>query len=148
MKLASRCWRTLWSSEQQQWDTELEGRLWGKGKILEKNKKSFVSPYISVPDTFQIHRQVLVHLHLPSWTLEIMIQMTGKKKCPLLKMPRVCVNSYTVELHLSGRWLSDSAWPFRQKFSYCNFTKSFYGLNFFPNFQMHISNSVLNFIFT
>jgi len=28
----------------------------------------------------------------------------------------------TAELHLSGRWLSGSAWPFRRTFPYSNYT--------------------------
>jgi hypothetical protein len=52
----------------------------------------------------------------------------------------------TAELHLSGRWLSGSAWTFGWTFSYCNCTTSFfYGLKFSPICQIHIRNCILIF---
>ena len=55
-------------------------------------------------------------------------------------------NQSTVEIHLSGRWLSGSAWPFWQTFSDCNCTACFYGWKFFP--QMSNTNKESNVYWT
>jgi hypothetical protein len=54
----------------------------------------------------------------------------------------------TLELHLSGRWLSGSPFTWiglglrKNFFFYCNFAISFCGLNFSPNCQICVRNYV------
>jgi hypothetical protein len=86
------------SSEQQQWDRELEGWLWGKRIFL---KKSLLSRHISVPDIFQFTVRYWYTFTCPAGHRRRWSGWPAKGSASSLTC-HVCVNSYTVELHLSG----------------------------------------------
>ena len=48
-----------------------------------------------------------------------------------------------VQLHLSGLWLSGTAWSFPYTFSYCNSITSFYGLTFSPNLHIQYVKGIM-----
>ena len=55
------------------------------------------------------------------------------------------VKTQTVDLHLPGRWLSGSNWPFGQICSLCNCATASHCLKFSLSLQNHIWNYVLMF---